>query len=47
LTQIRDKKIGLTFIVNKYDVLPLKVVEERITIWVGETLKEITKDIEV
>jgi len=36
----------LTFIVNKFDVLPTKVVEERVNIWVGEMLKDLTKDIE-
>ncbi len=47
LTEIKRKGTGLTFIVNKYDILPTKAVEERIRIWTGETLKEITKDIEV
>ncbi len=32
--------------VNKYDILPTKVVEERIRVWVGEYLKEFTSDIE-
>ena len=35
------------FIINKYDILPLEVNEERIKIWVGETLKAITKDINI
>lgn len=47
LNEVKRKEIGITFIVNKYDILPTKAVEERIRIWTGETLKEITKDIEV
>ncbi len=46
LNDVAQKGIPVTFMVNKYDILPLKVVEERINVWVGEYLKEITKDIE-
>jgi hypothetical protein len=45
LKEIKRKGIGLTFIINKYDVLPFKVVEERVNVWVGEYLKELTKEI--
>ena len=47
LKEIARKGIGLTFIINKYDVLPTKVIEERIKVWVGENLKDLTKDVEV
>ncbi len=36
----------MTFIVNKFDILPAKVIHERVRVWVGEFLKEFTRDIE-
>jgi ribosome biogenesis GTPase A len=46
LKEIAQKNIAITFMINKYDILPLKVVEERINIWVGEFLRDLTRDIE-
>jgi ribosome biogenesis GTPase A len=45
LKLIAEKNIPLTIIVNKYDILPTKVVPERVRVWVGEFLKDYTEDI--
>jgi ribosome biogenesis GTPase A len=46
LSEIAKKGSTVLFIVNKFDILPKDVSEERIKIWVGEMLKDLTKDIQ-
>jgi ribosome biogenesis GTPase A len=45
LSDLAKKGVTVLFIVNKFDILPKEVSEERIKIWTGEMLKELTKDI--
>ena len=45
LNLIAKKKIEMVFIINKYDILPKEIVEERMKVWVGETLKSITANV--
>jgi len=41
LSIIAQKKIDLVFIINKYDVLPKEIIEDRMKVWIGENLKPI------
>lgn len=42
---LQSKGAKVTFIANKYDVLPTGTTHDRIRVWVGERLKEHCKDV--
>lgn len=44
IKEIEKKGNNVTFIVNKYDILPKDVNEERINVWVGENLKTLLSE---